>query len=81
LHATAALEKPGVIESIDIQISVFGTKGDKLVSPEAIVEFTERMPFADLKMYNVEVAHEILRERDDVREDALSLIDFFLGTL
>ncbi|MFM2099516.1 MAG: hypothetical protein RLZZ366_1055 [Pseudomonadota bacterium] len=76
-----ALEKPGVIESIDIQISVFGTRGYKLVSPEAIVEFTERMPFADLKMYDVDVAHEILRERDDVREDALSLIDFFLGTL
>ncbi len=75
-----ALEKPDVIEAILAPIFILASKGDKLVSPEAIEKFEARMLFGTLKMYDDTVAHEILRERDDVQEDALARIELFLGT-
>lgn len=76
-----ALEAPDKIEQIATPMLIIGTKGDRLVSPEAIPRFAARLPGARLKMFDDGVAHEILRERDDVRNQALSEIDAFLATV
>ena len=50
---------------------------DRLVSAEAIRDAARWIPGAELKMYP-DAAHEILREADPVRADALATIDEFL---
>jgi lysophospholipase len=66
------------LESITLPIQLIGTDGDQLVSPAAIVDFAKHIPSAHLKMFDASVAHEILREVDDVRVAALNEIDAFL---
>lgn len=74
----AALDRPGAIEGVAVPVLVLGTEGDKLVSPAAIRAAAARLPHAELHMWDASVAHEILRERDAVRDDALARIDAFL---
>lgn len=73
-----ALAAAGVPESIAVPMLVIGTDGDKLVNPRAIREVAARLPRAELKMFGNDVAHEILRELDGPRNEALSAIDLFL---
>jgi lysophospholipase len=77
--STAMTEEPGKLEAITIPVLLLGTDGDKLVSPAAIRRFAARIPGARLKMFSREVAHEILRERDGPRDEALATIDAFLA--
>ncbi len=70
---------PGVIEQIKTPVLVIGTDGDKLVNPKAIVTFAARIPKAILKMFDKRVAHEILRECDAPRDEALKNIASFLA--
>ena len=58
---------------------MIGTRGDQLVSPAAIPHFAARLPNCTLKMFEPDVAHEILRERDGPRDEAIALIDVLLG--
>ena len=51
---------------------------DQLVSTPAIRRIAARLPDARLHVYGREAAHEILRELDPVRLDALGRIDRFL---
>ena len=51
---------------------------DRLVSTPAIRRIAARIPGARLHVYGDEAAHEILREADPVRLDALRRIDAFL---
>jgi lysophospholipase len=69
------------IERISIPVLVLGTRGDRLVSPAAIPHFAARIPNATLKMFDASVAHEILRERDGPRDEAIALIDAHLEKL
>lgn len=78
LRSIAALERPGVLESIDLPVFLMGTTADKLVSPRAIERAASRLPNAELLMFGEEAAHEILRESDPVRDRALAAIDSFL---
>jgi lysophospholipase len=68
----------GRLESINLPVLIIGTDGDRLVSPEAIRRFAARIPGVKIKMFGSTVAHEILREIDPVRDDAMGFIDDFL---
>jgi|TARA_R110000868_G_scaffold16466_6_gene73841 lysophospholipase len=74
---TAALEHDPALEHMDVPTLILGTDADQLVSPAAIRRVAARMPNATLHMYGAECAHEILREDDAVRLDALARIDAF----
>ena len=66
------------LEAIRTPVLLIGTDGDQLVSPQAIRRVAARIPKAQLKMFGAGVAHEILREVDSVRAEALSEIDAYL---
>ncbi len=78
-HAsTIATEMPGQLEAVETPMLIIGTEGDQLVSPPAIHRFAARLKTAKLHMFDKTAAHELLRERDEVRGAALSMIDAFL---
>lgn len=72
------LEAPDMVEHIAVPILMLGTRGDQLVSPAAIPRFAARLPNCTLKMFDTSVRHEILRECDGPRDEALALIDAHL---
>ena len=63
---------------VRLPILILGTERDRLVSPNAIRRAAQALPEAELKMYP-DAAHELLRESDEVRLDALAAIDAFFG--
>jgi lysophospholipase len=63
--------------SVRTPVLLIGTDRDRLVSPAAIRRAAAILPRAELVMYD-DSAHEILRERDEVRLRALAAIDDFL---
>lgn len=67
------------LQKVQVPVLIIGTDGDKLVSPSAIRRSAALLPDSELKMFDRKVAHEILRERDEVRTLALLAIDTFLG--
>ncbi len=67
------------LEKIATPVQIIGTEGDQLVSVQAIRDFAARIAGARLKMFGANVAHEILREVDHVRIEALAVIDAFLN--
>ena len=78
-ESTLAMATPGAVEHVAQPILFIGSDADKLVDPAAIRAFAARLPHGVLQMYGDESAHEILREADPVREDALARIDAFLA--
>lgn len=77
-RSTRLANAPGQWEKVDCPVLLLGTRVDQLVHYGAIAEAAERIPGAEFKSYGRECAHEILREVDAVRDDALALIDNFL---
>jgi lysophospholipase len=77
-RSTLWTAEPGRLEALNLPLLIIGAEGDRLVSPAAIRHFAARMPTAQLKMFDKMAAHEILREVDSVRGEALHLIDDFL---
>lgn len=77
-RSTRALERSRGIEATRTPTFIIGTDADKLVSPAAIRRIAARLPLAQLHMYDQEAEHEILREVDSVRLDAMARIDAFL---
>ncbi|WP_081570459.1 alpha/beta fold hydrolase [Sphingobium herbicidovorans] len=78
LQSTRALEQAGALEHIRVPLLILATNVDRLVSTPAIRRMAARVPGARLHVYGAEAAHEILRELDTVRLDALRRIDAFL---
>lgn len=78
LHSTRTLERGGTLERINVPLLILAAKTDRLVSTPAIRRIAARVPGARLHVYGPEAAHEILRELDPVRLDALGRIDAFL---
>lgn len=78
LASTAMLEQDPGIARVACPILVLAARDDKLVSTPAIRRVTARLADARLHVYGREAAHEILRELDPVRLDALARIDAFL---
>ncbi len=77
-RSIALLERPGYLERVTTPILILATKGDRLVSAPAIARTVRRLPHARVHFYGRDVAHEILREVDSVRDDALARIADFL---
>jgi lysophospholipase len=75
-QSTAALT-PARLAKVEVPLLLIGTERDRLVSPVAIRRAAAQLPRAELVMYD-DSAHEILRERDEVRLRALAAIDDFL---
>jgi len=77
-HSIERLEAPGLLENVRTPVLIVASRMDKLVSALAIEQVARRLPDARLHFYGPEAAHEILREADLVRDDALARIDAFL---
>lgn len=72
------LAQPGVLEAVTTPLLILAAGTDKLVSAKATIRDAVRLPNATLHVYGPEAAHELLREADAVRNDALARIDAFL---
>jgi lysophospholipase len=68
---------PDMLRRVHTPILILGAAHDRLVSPTAIHHAARLLPNAELHIYP-RAAHEILRESDPVRLDALARIDGFL---
>lgn len=77
-RSTAQMMTTPALAAMRVPVLILGTRTDRLVSPAAILRIAARLPDAALHMYGPEAAHELLRESDDVRIDALARIDAFL---
>lgn len=71
------LGSTGFAESIETPVLLLASRADRLVSFSAIERMAARLPNRRTHYYESDVAHEILREVDDVRNDALASIDAF----
>lgn len=78
LASMRLLERPGVLERVDLPVFVMATTRDRLVSWRAIDRAVRRLPHVELLRFEGEARHEILREADGVRGRALEAIDDFL---
>lgn len=78
LQSTGALETGDGLDRIVVPLLILAAKADRLVSTPATCRIARRIPGARLHVYGGEAAHEILRELDPVRLDALARIDAFL---
>jgi len=76
-RSAAASFTPNKLALVDLPVLLLGTDRDRLVSPAAIRDVAARLPRAELKMYP-DAGHEILRDADPVRLDALARIGAFL---
>ena len=76
-YASCAALTPARLAAVATPVLLIGTERDRLVSPAAIRRASARLPKAELMMFE-DSAHEILRERDEVRLKALARIDDFL---
>ncbi|OYW88900.1 MAG: hypothetical protein B7Z20_01455 [Sphingobium sp. 32-64-5] len=73
------LETPGLVERIATPVLILASRTDRLVSAVAIEALARRLSDVQLHVYGAEAAHEILREADPVRDDALARIEAFLN--
>ena len=69
---------PERLRAVETPVLLLGTDRDRLVSPTAIRRAARLLPHAELQMFPA-AAHEILRESDPVRLEALARIDAFLA--
>ena len=76
-RSAAAAFTAAKLRQVELPVLLLGTDRDRLVSPEAIRSAAASLPRAELHMY-ADAGHEILRDADPVRLDALARIDAFL---
>lgn len=70
--------QPGVVEGVTTPVLMLVARHDGLVSSKAAMRDAARLPDCTLHVYGREAAHELLREADGVRNDALARIDAFM---
>lgn len=73
------LSSAGTLEAVTTPLLILSATADKLVDFRATARAASRIPHATLHEYGREAAHELLREADRVRHDALARIDAFLA--
>lgn len=73
-----ALAAPGVLEQVMTPLLILTAANDRLVDSAAASRLARRLPNATLEPV-AGAAHELLRERDDVRDPVLARIDRFLA--
>lgn len=81
LQSTREMARNPIIATIETPILILGTTADRLVAPAAIQKIARRLSHARLHLYGSDAAHEILRELDPIRLDALERIDGFLDEI
>lgn len=74
----ALVQDEAGLARITIPVLMLAAEADALVSTAAIRQVAARLPDARLHVYGRDAAHELLRELDPVRLDALARIDRFL---
>lgn len=74
---STARHDEAALKQVQVPILLIGTERDRLVDSRAIRRAAALLPRAELLMFK-DAAHEILRETDDVRLEALARIDSFL---
>jgi len=74
---SSARLRAAALEDVRTPVLLIGTERDRLVDTRAIRAAAARLPKAELLMFK-DAAHEILRETDAVRLEALARIDGFL---
>lgn len=79
MKSIRVLDRPGVLEQVRVPVFLFATTADLLVGSRAIRGAAARLPNAEILWFGAEARHEILREVDPVRNQALAAIDDFLG--
>lgn len=79
-RSRAATFTPEKLVAVDLPILILAAEQDRLVSAAAIREAAALLPNAELEMM-ADARHEILRDKDAVRDRALARIDAFLGRL
>ncbi|MFM2409845.1 MAG: hypothetical protein RL481_673 [Pseudomonadota bacterium] len=80
IASTRMLSEPGVMEAVTTPTLLMATSADKLVDTKRIIRDAKRLPNAELIMFGNEAAHELLRERDAVRDRCMTAIrSFFDG--
>lgn len=77
-RSTFDLERHTDLNRMTIPTLILATTADRLVSAGATRRVAARLPNATTHFYGSDAAHEILREADGVRLDALRRIDSFL---
>lgn len=75
------LKQPGLLAAVETPVLTLISGADKLVSPRAARKQVDRLANGQRHVYGSEAAHELLREADMVRDDALARIDAFLDTV
>jgi len=76
-RSAAAAFTPERLAEVTVPILILAAGHDRLVSNAAIRRVAEQLPGARLETF-ADAAHEILREADPIRNDALARIDAFL---
>jgi lysophospholipase len=76
-YASCAALTPAKLAGVAVPVLLIGTERDRLVAPAAIRRAAAGLPSSELLMFD-DSAHEILRERDEVRLKALAAIDAFV---
>jgi lysophospholipase len=77
ITSTRALAEPGVMEAVTTPILLMATSADKLVDTKRIIRDANRLPNAQLLLFGKEAAHELLREKDAVRDRCMAAIVAF----
>lgn len=75
------LDRPGLLEAVDVPVLLLAARHDGLVSWRAIERAARRLPRAQLMTWGREARHELLREADPVRDKVMHAIDDFLDRL
>ncbi len=78
LASMGELERPGVLEGMDVPTLILAAPRDKLVSWKAIRETAARLPCCHLVSLGEDARHELLREADYIRDRVIAAIDGFL---
>ena len=73
------LTRPDVLAQVRQPVLLLATDQDALVSFKASARAAERLPQCELVNFGARARHEILREADPVRMEALARIDTFLA--
>jgi len=77
-ESVRVLNRKGMLESITAPVLIVATDDDKLVSFSATLRAARRLVRGQLKRFGADARHEVLREVDAVRDEALAVIDDFL---
>ena len=72
------VSQPNFLTNIKMPVLFLSASADKLVDAATTARSAHIIPQAEIHVYGPESAHEILREVDSVRDDALMRIDRFL---